>query len=98
MAVQQTADAGNGTTGEGRGQIWQRGGYMLLFVIVFSLVWYVIALIALVQFLALVILREPNKQLAEFGNAFAKWVGQISSFLSCATDVKPWPFTPWPKG
>ncbi|MEM6945991.1 MAG: DUF4389 domain-containing protein [Pseudomonadota bacterium] len=87
----------DGTGDGGQSQRWWRGGYMLLFVIAFSLAQSLHTLIAVVQFLAIVVLGEPNKQLKAFGVSLAEWTRGASRFLTCAADEKPWPFAPWPQ-
>lgn len=83
-------------TGDARAAGWWRVGYMILFVIAFSLVQTLHTLFAAVQALAIVILREPNPHLAAFGAGLAEWTRQTSRFLTCADETKPWPFSPWP--
>ncbi|MEL6766459.1 MAG: DUF4389 domain-containing protein [Pseudomonadota bacterium] len=91
-------DGGNGARGGGEpAGRWWRGGYMLLFVIAFSLAQSLHTLIAAVQFLALVIFGAPNAQLSAFGASLAEWTRETSRFLTCADDEKPWPFRPWPE-
>ena len=79
-----------------RAPFWWRGGYMLLFVVALSLAQSLHALLAIVQFLALVIFREPNRHIAEFGGSLAEWMRETSRFLTCAAARKPWPFAGWP--
>ena len=81
----------------GRTAIWWRAGYMLLFAVAFSVAQTLHTLIAVVQVLALLVWREPNRHLAEFGASLAEWVRETSAFLTCAADRRPWPFSPWPK-
>jgi len=91
-------DTGTNAPGDGRKGVWMRGGYMLLFAVAFSLAQSLHTLIAIVQFIALLVWREPNAHIREFGGGLAKWVGQMSAFLTCASERRPWPFSPWPKG
>ncbi|MEM7499733.1 MAG: DUF4389 domain-containing protein [Pseudomonadota bacterium] len=90
-------NGGTDTGGDNRAARWWRGGYMLLFVIAFSLAQSLHTLIAVVQFLALVIFGEPNRHLRDFGACLAEWTRQASRFLTCADDHKPWPFARWPE-
>ncbi|MEM6357346.1 MAG: DUF4389 domain-containing protein [Pseudomonadota bacterium] len=94
-------DAGGDRTGgesggSDRTARWWRGGYMLLFVIAFSLAQSLHTLIAVVQFLALIVFGEPNRHLRDFGASLAEWTRETSRFLTCADDRKPWPLRPWP--
>ncbi|MEM6676414.1 MAG: DUF4389 domain-containing protein [Pseudomonadota bacterium] len=90
----QTSPTG---TGAERGERWWRGGYMLLFVIAFSLAQSLHTLLAIVQWLALMIFGKPNQHLTDFGAGLAEWTRQTSRFLTCVADERPWPFAPWPK-
>ncbi|MEL6266619.1 MAG: DUF4389 domain-containing protein [Pseudomonadota bacterium] len=106
MAANETVNTGSGTGSDGEAggaggfrdrNTWMRGGYMLLFVVAFSLVQSLHTLFAVVQFLALLIFGTPNRYLAEFGASLAEWTRETSRFLTCAADRRPWPFAPWPK-
>jgi hypothetical protein len=90
---------GNGGTEErlpSQGERWWRGGYMLLFVIAFGILQSVYGLIAIVQFIAIVLFGEPNRQLRTFGGSLAEWTREAARFLTCADERKPWPFADWP--
>jgi hypothetical protein len=98
MSTEETGGAAVEERREGRRRIWARGAYMLLFVVAFSLAQSLHTLIAVVQFIALLVWREPNMRIAEFGKDLAKWTGQMSAFLTCASNRRPWPFAAWPGG
>ncbi|MEM9781867.1 MAG: DUF4389 domain-containing protein [Pseudomonadota bacterium] len=76
---------------------WIRGGYMLFFVIAFSLAQTLHTVIAVAQFLHMLIFREANTHVAAFGGSLAEWARQTSRFLTCADEQKAWPFADWPK-
>jgi hypothetical protein len=76
--------------------VWMRGLFMLLFVIAFAIGQWLLNLIAIVQFLWLLVAREPNQFLARFGSTLSIWLADIGRFLTCATDDKPFPWRPWP--
>jgi hypothetical protein len=71
--------------------VWMRGLFMLLFMIAFSLGVWLLNLLAIVQFVWLLVAREPNEFLAGFGNSLAIWLAEIGRFLSCASEEKPFP-------
>jgi hypothetical protein len=79
-----------------RRETWIRGLFMLLFMAGFGLGQAGLNLIAVVQFLWLVIAGEPNRFLAGFGGSLAVWLFDAARFLSAATDEKPFPWKPWP--
>jgi hypothetical protein len=77
-------------------ETWKRGLVMLAFMIAFGAGQSILYLIAVAQFFWLLIAKEPNKLLAEFGQSLAVWLAQTAKFLTCATDEKPFPWTAWP--
>ena len=77
-------------------EVWMRGVFMLLLIIGFTVGQWLLNLIAIVQFLWLLVVREPNELLARFGNSLAVWLAEVGRFLTCATDEKPFPWRPWP--
>jgi uncharacterized protein DUF4389 len=76
--------------------VWIRGLFMLLFAIAFGIGQAVLNAIAIVQFLWLLFARETNGPLVRFGNSLSVWLGDVARFQTCATDVKPFPWRPWP--
>ena len=77
--------------------VWKRGLLMLLFVIAFGLAQMLLNALAIVQFVWLLVKREPNQPVAGFGMSLSKWLADVAQFLTCATDEKPFPWRPWPK-
>ena len=75
--------------------VWMRGLFMLLFIMGFAVGTWLLNLLAIVQFVWLLISREPNQFIAGFGNSVAIWLAEIARFLTCATDDKPFPWRPW---
>ncbi len=76
--------------------IWMRGLFMLLFAFLFGVGHIVLNAIAVVQFLGLLITREPNELLARFGASLSNWFSDVARFQTCATDNKPFPSRDWP--
>lgn len=76
--------------------VWKRGLLMLLFAIAFGIGHFVLNAITIVQFLWLLVTREPNEYLARFGSSLSIWLADIAGFQTCATDEKPFPFRLWP--
>jgi hypothetical protein len=60
--------------------VWMRGLYMLLFIIGFTIGQWLLNLLAIVQFLWLLVAREPNQFLARFGNTLSIWLADIGRF------------------
>jgi hypothetical protein len=86
----------NSAAAPAKSETWKRGLIMLAFIFAFGAGQSILYLIAVAQFLWLLIAKEPNKLLVEFGQSLAVWLAQIAKFLSCATDEKPFPWAAWP--
>lgn len=77
---------------------WTRIAYMILFVIINYPVRLVINVIALGQFVFVLVSGETNKQLLEFGQSLSRYSYDIMRFISYNSDEKPFPFASWPEG
>lgn len=76
--------------------VWIRGLFMFLFMIGFWVGQSLLNLLALVQFLWLLVTHEHNQLLAHFGSSLSTWLSEVGRFLACASDDKPFPWRPWP--
>lgn len=73
--------------------LWKRLVFMLIIAAMISVAQSLLFLIAVVQFIILVIdQRQPNERLADFGCMVGAWVAKAARYMSIATDAKPWPF------
>lgn len=73
--------------------LWQRAVFMLIIAAMLSFAQSILFLIAVVQFIIVVIdNRQPNERLADFGCMVGAWVAKAARYMSIATDAKPWPF------
>ena len=79
-----------------RRPIWIRGAFMVFFMIAFSITQGLVALMAVIQFLSLMITAKPNDFIANFGRSLGLWLEQIARFQSAASDERPFPWAPWP--
>jgi len=73
-------------------------GVRLLFMIIIGVMMgfaqTLINLLAIGQFIVMLAnKREPNEQLAEFGDSMGMWLAKASRYQSAASEVKPWPWT-----
>ncbi len=76
--------------------VWLRGLYMLLLALAFGVAQSLLLLTAIAQFLWLLFTGEANRQLVGFGGSLSRWLGDTARYLTCASDVKPFPWAPWP--
>jgi len=79
-----------------RKEVWLRGLYMLLFMVGVGAAHIVWNVVAVVQFIWLLVANEPNEQLAQFGSSIARWTADAVRFLSFASEDRPFPWRPWP--
>jgi uncharacterized protein DUF4389 len=76
--------------------VWFRGLFMLLLMIGFAVGQWLLNIIAVVQFVWLLVAREPNQFIVSFGNSLSIWLAEVGRFLTAATDEKPFPWRPPP--
>jgi hypothetical protein len=75
---------------------WRRGLVMVLFAILFNVAQTVLLLAAVIQFFWLLVRKERNTALAEFGEGLGRWLDAVARFQTGATDERPFPWTRWP--
>jgi Domain of unknown function (DUF4389) len=85
-----------GTDAEARQAVWIRGLFMILFMVVGNIAAWLIAAVAVFQFLFVIITGKQNPQLASFGEGLSRFIYQIAKFLTFGIEEKPFPFTDWP--
>ena len=79
-----------------RRDIWNRALYMLLFAIEYSVAEAIIVLLAIFQFVALLITGQVNELLLRFGKNLSVFMFDILEFQTFNSEIKPFPFSPWP--
>lgn len=68
--------------------------YMVIIAVMLSLSQTILTLIAVVQFLIMVVQKgERNERLADFGTDLGIWMAKAVRYMAAASDVKPWPWT-----
>ena len=75
--------------------VWLHGLTMLVLVLLVNLAQAVIGLVGLIQFLWMLIARERNAALAEFGAGLGTWLAITARFVGGASDERPFPWTRW---
>ena len=75
--------------------IWLRVLLMLLMAVAFQLAATVLCALAVLQFV-LALVSVPNARLRHFGSTLGRYLGQIASFVSFASEETPFPFNDWP--
>jgi hypothetical protein len=75
--------------------IWMHG---LTVVILLALTHLALALLAacgVIQFFWMVISKERNEQIIEFGNGLSDWLGKTAGFVTGRSEDKPFPWAQW---
>ncbi|MCL2473521.1 MAG: DUF4389 domain-containing protein [Alphaproteobacteria bacterium] len=75
---------------------WLRFVFLILFGIALYFIMIVVCISSLVQFLAKLFSGSALSSLSEFGGNLAKYQAQVTSYLTFASDDKPFPFVPFP--
>jgi hypothetical protein len=70
--------------------------YMLLMAFILQFCGTLLFILAIVQFVIVVIDELPNARLATFGRHLGSYVKQIVEFLTFASEEVPFPFSDWP--
>ena len=76
-------------------EIWFRGLYMFLFLVILGLVKGVVFIVAVIQFILMVVNKTANEPLRNFGQGLSTYLYDITQFLIFNTDNKPFPFEDW---
>lgn len=77
--------------------VWVRIILMVAFAVVLYPVFLVLLVLMIAQMLFVIITGESNANLRSLGVALSAYVFQIVQFMSYVTDVKPFPFSDFPK-
>ncbi|MFT4633764.1 MAG: hypothetical protein ACI8PP_002914 [Candidatus Pseudothioglobus sp.] len=77
---------------------WTRGLFMLLFVVIYSIAEFVLGAVVFFQFIHVLATREINERLRAFTTDVSVFIYQTLQFLTFNSEVKPYPFAPWPDG
>ncbi len=92
----ETDTAPEHTHDDDKQSIWIRGLIMIAFAIFFAVARTLLMALAVVQFLWVVITKETNVAIADFGTSMSKWVAGVTKFQTFASDERPFPWAPWP--
>ena len=77
--------------------VWVRIILMVAFAVVLYPVFLVLLVLMIAQMLFVIITGESNANLRSLGAALSTYIFQIVQFMSYVTDVKPFPFSDFPK-
>jgi len=76
--------------------LWKRALYMLIFSIVRALAEGVVTIVAIFQFVTLLVTGSANEPLLKFGTNLSAYIYQIMQFLTFNSEEHAFPFSDWP--
>jgi len=76
---------------------WLRSIFMVLFFVVYRIVDILVLLVAISQWLYVLLSGDANQGLKKFANGLSLYVAQIINYLSYNSEEKPYPFSDWPE-
>jgi hypothetical protein len=88
----------NSDTPTNKRNIWIRGLFMLLMALAYHVSGTVMFIVAVIQFVMMLLNDAPNARLAAFGRSLGRYFQQIVCYLTFATEEMPFPFNEWPTG
>ncbi len=83
------------TSGDRR-NIWLRGLFMLLMLVVLNVCGTVLCIVTVIQFVVALVNGGPNARLVVFGRNLGSYMRQIVYFLTFSREEVPFPFSEWP--
>jgi hypothetical protein len=76
---------------------WLRFAFMALFILILSVVSYLIVALIVLQFFWALFAGEGNNKLKSFGDSASLFIFQVLQFLTYNSNEKPFPFADWPE-
>lgn len=77
-------------------RLWERILYMVFCAIAYSVAEFVIALIAIVQIVAVALSGDVNERMLRLGRNVGAYARQIFDFVTFNNETVPFPFSDWP--
>ena len=81
-----------------RGKIGIRLIFTLIFLVILSLMHFIIQMTTLIQYVILLITRSYSEPLRSFSNKAAAYVYRIIRYITLNDNIRPFPFTDFPTG
>lgn len=76
--------------------IWMRGLLMLILALCYQLASTLLGLLALMQFVLVLLTRNHNERLSRFSSSMGQYLRQIAAFMGFASEEPAFPFSDWP--
>ena len=78
--------------------VWIRGLFIIIFGVIFYFLYGIIWLLVVFQFITKVITGNLNENLSKFSSGLTSYAMQILHYITFQSEVRPFPFSPWPAG
>ena len=78
--------------------VWIRGLFIVIFGVILYILFGVIWLLVIFQFLTKVITGNLNQNLSKFSTSLTEYAFQILLYITYQSEERPFPFSPWPSG
>lgn len=77
-------------------RLWMRALFMFLMLLAYQVSVTLLFILALIQFLIVLLNDAPNARLMSFGRSVGSYLKQIVQFLTFDSEAVPFPFSDWP--
>jgi len=88
----------NEQTTAGSRSLWMRALFMLLMMLAYQVSVTLLFILAVIQFLIVLLNDVPNARLTHFGRCVGTYLKQVVQFLTFSSEEAPFPFSDWPEG
>lgn len=88
----------NEQTKAGGRTLLMRALFMLLMMLAYQVSVTLLFIVAVIQFLIVLLNNAPNLRLMRFGRSVGAYLDQVVQFLTFATEEAPFPLSDWPAG
>lgn len=75
---------------------WVRGLFIVIYGIIFYVLFWIIWLVVIFQFLMNVVMGSLNPNIINFSKGLTSYAFQILQYVTFQSEERPWPFGPWP--
>lgn len=94
--MNDAAPCGNARTNFRSRETWVRIFYVVVFAFIIGVTFWVVWAVVLLQVGWSLIAGKANANLCRFGADLGDFVRQVLDYLTYNSEIKPFPFAPWP--
>ncbi len=76
---------------------WLRGLFIIIFGAIFYVLYFVIWVLVVFQFITKVVTGSLNDNLGQLSESLTSFAFQILLYITFQSEERPFPFSPWPK-